>query len=44
MDELSMDEWMILKNEYGQMIMDEKLNFDGNVIVVTRWALLMILM
>ncbi len=39
-----MDEWMILKNEYGQMIMDEKLNFDGNVIVVTRWPLLMILM
>ncbi len=37
--------WMdVFFYEYGQMMMDEKLNFDGNVIVVTGWPLLMILM
>jgi hypothetical protein len=39
-----MDEWTICFYEYGQMIMDEKLNFDGNVIVVVGWLLLVILM
>jgi hypothetical protein len=37
-------QWMNFFYEYGQMIMDEKLNFDGNVIVVFGWPLLMILM
>jgi hypothetical protein len=39
-----MDEWMNFFDEYGQMIMYEKLNFDENVIVVVGWPLLMILM